>query len=202
LASDAGTPLISDPGHRLVSLAIVNTIKVVSIPGPSALLTALTASGLPSSPFHFAGLLSAKRTQFRKELSELNELLQDCTLILYEAPHRILEALADVAEICGPDRPVVLARELTKVHEEFLRGTALSIQTQLAARPSIKGEITLLIGPAPAKPPEEVAPATLREEVAALVSQGTPRMDAIKEVARRHHLPKRQVYKTASRPSP
>ena len=194
LASDAGTPLISDPGYRLVLSAIQHSINVVSIPGPSAVLVALTASGFPTDAFHFAGFLNTKQTQLRKQLELLK--LQTCTIILYEAPHRIIETLSSIAEVFGPDRPVVVARELTKLHEEYLRGTAATIQTQLAARPSVKGEITVLIGPAPDVPPDPADPDLLRREVEALIASGTPRMDAIKEVARRHRLPKRDVYRT------
>jgi 16S rRNA (cytidine1402-2'-O)-methyltransferase len=194
LVTDAGTPLVSDPGYRLVHLAIANSIVVVPIPGPSAALAALAASGLPTSRFYFAGFLSAKRAQFRSELADLSSL-EGTTLILYEAPHRIVEALADIAQVAGPDRPVVVARELTKVHEEFLRGSASSIHSALAARPSIRGEFTILIGPPAEQPPLPAEPDALREEVAGLTAAGVPRMDAIKEVARRHQLSKRDLYR-------
>jgi 16S rRNA (cytidine1402-2'-O)-methyltransferase len=194
LISDAGTPLVSDPGYRLVRAALLNTITVVSVPGPSALLAALASSGFPVEPFHFAGFLSAKRTQFRSQLSEMLAL-HGTTLVLFEAPHRLLAALADIAEVFGPDHPVAVARELTKLHEEVLRGPVLTIQTQLAARASIKGEITIVVGPREAPPSARPDDASLRAEVDALIREGASRMDAIKEVARRHRLPKRDVYR-------
>jgi 16S rRNA (cytidine1402-2'-O)-methyltransferase len=193
LVSDAGTPLVSDPGYLLLQLSLQNSINVVSLPGPCAAVTALAASGLPTEPFVFAGFLSAKRTQFRKQLNELLGL-RGATVVLYEAPHRLVEALADIRELLGPDHPIAVARELTKVHEEVLRGAVSTIQSQLAARPSIKGEITLVIGPR-RDTPAPAAESDLRSELEALMRAGTPRMDAIKEIARRHGLPKRDVYR-------
>ncbi|MCL4854916.1 MAG: 16S rRNA (cytidine(1402)-2'-O)-methyltransferase, partial [Bryobacteraceae bacterium] len=142
LVSDAGTPLLSDPGYRIVARARQEGIPVVPVPGASALLAALAASGLPTDAFHFAGFLPPKPAARRKLLESLRD--EHATLVFYEAPHRILEALADVEAILG-QRDVVVARELTKVHEEFLRGTAAEIRQSLAARGSVKGEITLLV---------------------------------------------------------
>jgi 16S rRNA (cytidine1402-2'-O)-methyltransferase len=187
LVSDAGTPLISDPGYRLVTAAIAAGIPVVPIPGASALLTALSAAGLATDSFRFCGFLPPKSAQRRKTLEQLRG--ETCTLIFYEAPHRIQDTLVDIAEIFG-DRPVVVARELTKLHEEFLRGTATEVAAQLT---SVKGEITLVIGKgsfAAAVPETPVA-----EAVRALEQQGVPRMDAIKLVARARGLSKRDVYK-------
>ena len=121
LVSDAGTPLISDPGYRLVQAAIAAAIPVVPIPGASAAVSALSAAGLPTDAFRFCGFLPPKSSQRRKTLEQLKP--ETGTLIFYETPHRILEALEDVAAVMG-SRPVVVARELTKLHEEFLRGTA------------------------------------------------------------------------------
>jgi 16S rRNA (cytidine1402-2'-O)-methyltransferase len=188
LVSDAGMPLVSDPGYRLVHAAIEAGISVQPIPGASASLTALAASGLPTDAFHFGGFLPPKPGQRAKLLESLAE--EQATLIFYEAPHRILESLEAIEAALGP-RPVVVAREITKVHEEFLRGTAAEIQAQLAARDSVKGEITLLIGKAMAPPPDDTP---LPEAVDALIRNGTPRMDAIKQVARRRGLSKREVY--------
>jgi 16S rRNA (cytidine1402-2'-O)-methyltransferase len=188
LVSDAGTPLVSDPGYRLVKAAIDAGIPVQTIPGPSATLAALAASGLPTDAFHFDGFLPPKKGQRAKALEALAD--EHATLIFYEAPHRILETLEAVEAVLG-DRPVVVARELTKIHEEFLRGTAAEIRAQLAARDTVKGEITLLIGKALAPPPDNTP---LDEAVDALVRSGTPRMDAIKQVARRRGLSKREVY--------
>lgn len=188
LVTDAGTPLVSDPGYRLVRAAIDARIPVVPIPGASAALSALAAAGLATDEFRFCGFLSPKSGQRRRKLEALAP--ETCTLVFYEAPHRILDTLSDVEEIMGT-RPVVVARELTKLHEEFLRGTAAEIRTQLAARPSVKGEITLLIGKG-----EPIADDTpLVEAVAALEAQGVSRMDAIKQVARERGLSKRDVYK-------
>jgi 16S rRNA (cytidine1402-2'-O)-methyltransferase len=161
---------------------------VQAIPGPSAALTALAASGLPTDSFRFGGFLPAKQGQRAKTLESLAE--EPATLIFYEAPHRILEALEAIEQTLGP-RPVVVARELTKIHEEFLRGTAAEIHAQLAKREVVKGEMTLLIGKATAPPPDDTP---LDAAVERLISGGTPRMDAIKQVARRRGLSKREVY--------
>jgi len=188
LVSDAGTPLISDPGYRLVTAAIAAGIPVVPIPGASAALGALAAAGLATDAFRFCGFLPPKSGQRRKVLEAVRG--EDCTLIFYEAPHRILEALADVEAVYG-SRPVVVARELTKLHEEFLRGSAAEVRAALASRAAVKGEITLLIG----KGADEVPSLPIEEAVEALEQQGVPRMDAIKQVARERGLSKRDVYK-------
>ena len=189
LVSDAGTPLISDPGYRLVQAAIAARVPVVPIPGVSAAVSALSAAGLPTDAFRFCGFLPPKSSQRRKTLELWKP--ETATLIFYETPHRILEALEDVAAVMGA-RPVVVARELTKLHEEFLRGTAAELHVELAARPSVKGEITLLIG----KTDEvQVDDTPLEEAVRAAEKQGLPRMDAIKQVARQRGLSKREVYR-------
>jgi 16S rRNA (cytidine1402-2'-O)-methyltransferase len=193
LVSDAGMPLVSDPGYRLVRAAIAAGIPVEPIPGPSAALTALAGSGLPTDTFHFAGFLPAKSGQRARALEALKE--EPATLIFYEAPHRVLETLEAIAQVLGP-RPVVAARELTKVHEEFLRGTAAEVQAQLAARGSIKGEFTLLVGKAVAPAPDDTP---VGEAVEELVRAGAARMDAIKQVARRRGLSKREIYEQALR---
>jgi 16S rRNA (cytidine1402-2'-O)-methyltransferase len=188
LVSDAGMPLVSDPGYRLVRAAIESGIPVQPVPGASAVVTALAASGLPTDSFFFGGFLPHKPGQRRKTLEELSE--NPSTLIFYEAPHRILETLGAIEELMGP-RPVVVARELTKIHEEFLRGTAAEVRALLAGRDAVKGEITILIGKPMAPPPDDTP---LSQAVNTLVRTGTPRMDAIKEVARRRGLSKREVY--------
>ncbi len=146
VVSDAGMPGISDPGFRLVSLAIKRGVPVVPIPGPAAFLTALVASGFPTESFSFRGFLPAKSGARRKELEKI--LNSGEVQIYYDAPHRIKETLADVAEVLGPNRPVVVARELTKIYEEFLRGSAEDVAQTLNARGEVKGEITLVIGKA------------------------------------------------------
>ena len=194
LVSDAGTPLVSDPGYRLVRRAVESGIRVEPVPGPSALLAALTASGLPLDRFFFAGFLPPRTGQRRRAIEELKDL--DCVLVFYEAPHRILDALADMDEILG-GRPLVLARELTKVHEEFLRGTPASLRAVLASRPAIRGEFTLVAGRrTPGGAADEMP---LTGAVEQLVQQGMNRMQAIKTVARRKGLSKREVYKAAAR---
>jgi 16S rRNA (cytidine1402-2'-O)-methyltransferase len=188
LITDAGTPLVSDPGYRLVNASIAAGVPVVPIPGASAALGALAAAGLATDEFRFCGFLPPKSGQRRKALEALEA--ETCTLVFYEAPHRILDTLEDVEAVYGA-RPVVVARELTKLHEEFLRGGASEVRAQLAARASVKGEITLLIG----KGLPKVDATPIPEAVAALEVQGVARMDAIKQVARERGLSKRDVYR-------
>jgi 16S rRNA (cytidine1402-2'-O)-methyltransferase len=190
LVSDAGTPLVSDPGYRLVNAAIAAGIAVVPIPGPSAMTAALAAAGLATDTFRFCGFLPPKTAQRRKLLAQLQH--ETCTLIFYEAPHRIIDALDDVAAILG-ERPVAVARELTKLHEEFLRGTAAEVRARLAARPSVKGEFTLLIGKAESAAEADETP--VEDAVRALEQQGLSRMEAIKRVARARGIPKRECYR-------
>lgn len=189
LVSDAGTPLIEDPGYRLVCLAIEQNIPVVPIPGASSLLCALAGSGLSTDSFHFGGFLPPKTGKRCKVLDQWKDL--PATLIFFETPHRILEALDDVTAVMGA-RPIVVGRELTKLHEEFLRGTAASIRQQLAERPAIKGEMVLLIGKAEATVDEDIS---LEDAFAEYLAEGMSRMDAIKAVARRTGKPKREVYR-------
>jgi len=147
LVSDAGMPGISDPGFRLVTLAIRHRIVVVPIPGPSAFLSALVASGLPTDAFRFLGFLPSKEGQRAKTLEAMRNSTR--TVIYYEAPHRVVETVEEIVQVLGPERPVVIAREVTKLHEEFIRGTAAEVLAQLKNREEVKGEITLLIGRAP-----------------------------------------------------
>lgn len=143
VVSDAGMPLVSDPGHRLVALCLQNHIRVVPVPGPSAMLAALSGSGMPTEEFLFVGFLPARSGERRRALERLR--IEERTIILYEAPHRIAESLADALEVLG-DRPACLAREVTKLHEDFLRGKLSEILASLKERP-VRGEITLLLGP-------------------------------------------------------
>jgi 16S rRNA (cytidine1402-2'-O)-methyltransferase len=189
LVSDAGTPLIADPGYRLVAQARAQGITVSPIPGASAVLTALSASGLPTDAFFFGGFLPAKKTQRRKILEEMKRY--PATLVFYETPHRILEALNDIAEVLGPRR-VTLARELTKIHEEFLAGEPSELREALGKRPSIKGEITLVIGKAEALAAADATP--IEAAFDKLLEAGVPRMEAMKTVARERGLSKREVY--------
>jgi len=146
LVTDAGMPGISDPGYRLISLAIRHGVPVVPVPGASAFLAALVASGLPTDSFRFSGFLPAKRGERRAALEAVKNSPR--TQVFYEAPHRIVETLTDVAEVLGEARHVVVAREVTKLHEEFLRGRASQVLETLKSREAVKGEITLLIGKA------------------------------------------------------
>jgi len=150
LVSDAGTPGISDPGFRLIQTAIENQIAVVPIPGPSAVIAALSVSGLASDAFLFKGFLPHKMKKRRDLLKELEDVRE--TLIFYESPHRISETIRDIYEVLG-DREIVLTRELTKVYEEILRGKVSEIQNQTADR-QLKGEITLVISGKTRKKPD------------------------------------------------
>jgi 16S rRNA (cytidine1402-2'-O)-methyltransferase len=143
LVSDAGMPGISDPGERVIRAAVDRGLDVVAVPGPSALVSALVASGLPTDSFRFLGFLPARSGERRSLLEAVR--LEQSTLVFYEAPHRIEEALADLEKIFGPKRRLVMARELTKVHEEFLRGTVNEASTELAKRGGVKGEITVIV---------------------------------------------------------
>ncbi len=197
VVSDAGMPGISDPGYRVVRRAIERGVPVVPVPGPVAAAAALAASGLPAEAFRFGGFLPPKQGQRRKLLESL--AAETATLVFYEAPHRILAALEDVVAVLGP-RPVVVARELTKVHEEFLRGPAGEVLAGLRRRPSVKGEITLLIGRAEAVSGAATGQARtlipLGDRVAELMrDQGLDRMAALKQAARERGLSKREAYR-------
>jgi len=193
LVSDAGMPLVSDPGYRLVTLALRHQVPVIPVPGPSALLAALSASGLPNEEFLFAGFLPARSGERRRALERLR--IEDRTIIFYEAPHRIEETLADAREILG-DRPACLAREVTKLHEEFRRGTLSELVASLSDKP-VRGEITLLIG---AVPPEQRAAErnssqSLAERVDELIRQAKlDRKEALKLAAKERGLSKRAAY--------
>ncbi len=149
LVTDAGSPGISDPGERVVKAVLDAGLRVEPVPGPSALVAALTASGLPAEEFHFAGFLPVKSGQRRRKLEALKNL--PGTLVLYESPHRIVKLLEELRDLF-PDHPVVLAREVTKKFEQFLRGTPAELLA-LAGQRSIKGEIVALVGPAATRSP-------------------------------------------------
>lgn len=188
VVSDAGTPLIADPGYRLVHEARERGITVSPIPGPSALPAALSASGLPTDAFVFGGFLPAKSGQRRKELERWKEIA--ATLVFYETPHRICETLRDIAVVLG-ERRIVIGREITKIHEEFLRGTSAEIEAELSKRPVVKGEFVVMIDREPS--PAEFA-LTIEEAVAELTGRGVAKMDALKQVARERGLSKHEVY--------
>ncbi len=193
LVSDAGMPGVSDPGYRLVQLCIRGDIAVVPVPGPSAILAALVASGLPTHSFQFGGFLPLKGVRRRKALEQAESF--PGTTILFEAPHRIVETLREISQRLG-DRPVVVAREITKLHEEFLRGSCSEVLETLRKRPKIQGEMTVLIGAAEATPASEISSQTVRERVMELMEQqGLSRMEALKVVARERHISKSQAYR-------
>jgi 16S rRNA (cytidine1402-2'-O)-methyltransferase len=189
LVSDAGTPLLSDPGYRIVRAAVEAGIKVEALPGASALLAGLVVSGLPTDQFHFGGFLPPKQGQRTRLLESLRD--EPATLIFYEAPHRIIESLNDIETTLGA-REVVAARELTKLHEEVLRGTPAEIRASLESRDAIRGEFVVLIAKADEHQHDDT-PAD--EAVEALVRAGVNRMDAMKTIARQRGLSKRDVYK-------
>jgi 16S rRNA (cytidine1402-2'-O)-methyltransferase len=194
LVSDAGMPLVSDPGHRLVTLAIRHRILVVPIPGPVALLTALAASGLPNDEFVFLGFPPSRSGERQRAFERLR--IEDRTLIFYEAPHRIADTIADAAAILG-DRPACLAREVTKLHEEFRRGKLTELFQSLEEHPA-RGEITLVIGP-----PEKAAPGShvntaqsLAARVDELMHQAKlDRKEALKLAAKERGITKRDAYR-------
>ncbi|HEY9232545.1 MAG TPA: 16S rRNA (cytidine(1402)-2'-O)-methyltransferase [Blastocatellia bacterium] len=194
LVSDAGTPLVSDPGYRIVQEAIAHDIQVVPVPGASALVAALTASGLQTDEFYFAGFLPAKSSQRRARLAALAGV--ETTLIFYEAPHRIKEALADARAALG-NRQCVLARELTKLHEEFIRGT-LDEVCAMMQQGEARGELVLLVGPLTkdAATADQEVPRSIADEVAALMrDERLDRKAALKRVARARGLSKSEAYR-------
>ncbi len=192
LVSDAGTPLLSDPGEVLLERAIAEGIPVVPIPGPSAVTTAAMAAGLPVNRFLFVGFLPARRGPRRAELERLKTI--PYTLIFFEAPHRLAETLADLREILGA-RPAVLARELTKVHETFERATLAELAERVAEAP-VKGEIVLLVAGAEVARPTEVDATTLAERVKAVISAtGLDAKTAMRCVAEEYGVSRREVYR-------
>ncbi|MCB4820297.1 16S rRNA (cytidine(1402)-2'-O)-methyltransferase [Roseicella aerolata] len=196
LVSDAGTPLVSDPGYRLVRAAIAEGLPLHAVPGPNAAVTALTLSGLPPHPFLFHGFLPPKAGPRAAGIARLRAAERaglSATLILYEAPHRLAETLAALAEGLGPDRPAAVARELTKRFEEVRRGTLADLAAHYATAEA-RGEIAIVIGPAPEeRGTEEELEARLREALAA----GMSVRDAAAAVAEATGLPRKQVYARA-----
>jgi 16S rRNA (cytidine1402-2'-O)-methyltransferase len=197
VVSDAGMPGIADPGATIAAEAIAAGISVYPIPGANAALSALIASGLSAETFAFHGFLPSKEGARRSTLETLRASASPGTHIFYETPHRILGALADVVSTFGPQQPIVLARELTKLHEEFLRGLAGDLLTQLTARPSLRGEMVLLLEISAGQGTETTsAQPTLAEEVAALIrAENLPEMDALKRVAKSRGIGKSEAYR-------
>lgn len=200
LVSDAGMPGISDPGGWLAAEAIAAGVPVIPIPGANAALSALVASGLPTDEFHFIGFLPEKAGARRSRLEELAEKnAAGCTLVFYEAPHRILETLADLESVWGPELRVVVARELTKIHEEFLRGTVAEAQRELASRDRVRGEFVLLVAP----PSAAVAVSSalkVGERIAQMqAADGIDEKEALKRLARELGQSKSDVYRELQR---
>jgi 16S rRNA (cytidine1402-2'-O)-methyltransferase len=197
LVSDAGTPAISDPGHRLVSLSLRHGIKVVPVPGASAFVAAMAASGMPIEQFLFIGFLPSKQSDRRKTLRTLAEELR--TLVMYEAPHRLLDSLEDALEILG-NRPAVIAREVTKIYEEFVRDHLEGLVENVRSKPP-RGEITILIGTPDGQPQHNgnatnaTAPPLARRVDEIMQEKQVDKKAALKQAARERGLTKREAYK-------
>ncbi len=205
VVSDAGMPGISDPGSQLVAAAIAAGVAVVPIPGANAALSALVASGLPTEEFHFIGFLpekaGARRTRLEALAAEVQRNQATRTLVFYEAPHRILETLTDLESVFGLAVRVVVARELTKLHEEFLRGTAAEVHRDLASRDRVRGEIVLLIEAKPQAQAEAgSAPVRIADRVAQIQAEfGIDEKEALKRIARELGQSKSDVYRELQR---
>lgn len=193
LVSDAGTPSVSDPGYRLVRATIAAGLDVFPVPGVSAAITALSAAGLPTDTFTFVGFTPKKKGRRDALLQSLAG--ESRTLIFYESPHRIIDFLADLQRAMG-DRPAVLAREMTKLHEEFVRGTLSQLAASLKQRSEIKGECTLLLSGAPSA--ESIGMGDLADRLREALADPDARLSGVaKEVARKYQLPRKTVYELA-----
>jgi 16S rRNA (cytidine1402-2'-O)-methyltransferase len=190
VVTDGGMPSVSDPGFRLVRAAIEAGVEVRAAPGPSAVTTALAVSGLPCDRFCFEGFPPRKPGERRAAFAALAG--EPRTLVFFESPHRIADTLADLAAAFGPERPAALCRELTKTYEEIRRAPLAELAAWAAD--GVRGEITLVVAGAPVRPAVRPADADLAAEVAETESDGTPRKEAIAQVAKRHGVPKREVY--------
>ena len=198
LVTDAGTPGISDPGYRLITLAIRHHIPVVPVPGAAAFLSALVASGLATDSFRFSGFLPAKRGERRATLEAMKSSPR--TQVFYEAPHRIVETMEDIVEVLGEARQVVIAREVTKLHEEFLRGRAADVLSTLREREAVKGEITLLIGKAEAELQSAAPRVSVKQRVEQIMAE--EKLDekaALKRAAKERGISKSEAYRELQR---
>lgn len=192
LVSDAGMPVLSDPGFRLVNLAIRHNVEVVPVPGPSAMVAALAVAGLPMNEFIFTGFFPAKRSSRRKALAALAGFEE--TIVFYEAPHRIAECLRDVQELLG-NRDMVIAREVTKLHEQFLRGSVAELRTFLKKLPA-KGELTVILGPGAAPRQAGTDGKSLHAEIEKLrANQGLNERSALKAIARARGISRSEAYR-------
>ena len=197
MVSDAGMPAVSDPGHRLVAAAVEAGLPVTCAPGASAVTTALALSGLPTARFAFDGFLPRKDGERRRRLEEIRTEAR--TVVYFESPQRTAAAIAAVAEVLGEGRPACVARELTKLHEEVVRGTAGELAAWAAEREAgegIRGEVVLLVGPARAADAAPTSDADVVAEVAALTESGTRLKEAVATVAAAHGLRSRELYQT------
>jgi len=205
MVTDAGLPGVSDPGARVAAAVAAAGLPVVPIPGANAALTALVGSGLTAEHFLFRGFLPSKGGARRTELERLQAMVraggEPLVLVFYEAPHRILEMLEDVAVVWGAECRLVLARELTKLHEEFLRGTAAGVRAALGERDRVRGEIVVLIEGAPTTS-SQAADETIPALVARLIQEGLSEKDALKRAARERGLGKSEIYREWQRASP
>ncbi len=193
LVSDAGTPVISDPGFALVKKCAQEGIPVESLPGACAMVTAVTLCGMDCSHFVFWGFLSQKQAARKKELEEMTRLGLPC--VVYESPNRVEKTLKDICEICGADTPVCACRELTKLHEEILRGSALEVMKELAGRQSVKGEFAIVLYPeAMEKEPEDEQ---IKSALAKCMEDGMTRKSAAGFVAEKFGIPKNKAYQMA-----
>lgn len=195
LISDAGTPGISDPGYRVVRAAVERGIAVIPVPGAVAFAAALAASGLPTDQFAFRGFLPARRGERRSALELI--AASEATEIFYEAPHRLIESLEDVVHTLGADRPIVIARELTKVHEEFVRGSAAEVLDKVRQQTSVKGEIVLLIGKAVRR--TLGAARDLNARLLSLMAEGVPEKAALKQLAKEAGLSRDELFRELQR---
>jgi len=198
LVSDAGMPGISDPGYRVIALAVENEIPVVPIPGASAFVSAVAASGLPTDAFEFHGFFPSKHGQ-RREVLEAIKTSQK-TQVFYEAPHRIRETVSDVIEVLGENRPLAIAREITKLHEQFLRGDAVEVSKVLNSQDEVKGEITLIIGKAVGGEREAAGGASATQSIPQRIAQlmSEEKLDeksALKRVAKERGISKSEAYR-------
>ena len=194
LVSDAGSPAISDPGEELVQQCARAGITVCAIPGPCAVITALSISGQSTGRFCFEGFLSTAKKSRREHLLSLAQ--ERRTMVFYEAPHKLLATLEDMAEVFGPDRPISLCRELTKLHEEVVRTTLGQAVEKYTAEPP-RGEFVLVLAGAREQPKQEATAEDAAAHVAALMAQGLSRKDAVKQTAKDLSLPKNVVYDAA-----
>jgi len=195
LVTDAGTPLVSDPGHRLVAAAAAEALAISVLPGPSAALAALAVAGLPADRWCFEGFLARRAGDRRRRLAEL--ATEPRTLVFFEAPHRAAPMLRDLADALGAERPAVACRELTKTYEEVRRATLADLADWAAA--GIKGELTIVVGGAPPRGGVVPASEVLATQVAELVEGGLSKRDAVDAVAAEHGISRRQVYASANR---